>query len=884
VAAFDAERMRAAVAGRLFGAEAEPVKIGRYTVLKRLGAGGMGIVYSAYDDALDRKVAVKLLRGAETDALRRARLVREAQALARVSHPNVIHVYEVGEFRGQVFVAMEFVRGSTLESVALPPDGEHSLEQVLDAFAQAGRGLAAAHAAGLVHRDFKPENALIDDEGRVRVLDFGLARAADDEDHGESVSRSTGLDDEDVERVSSISGPSSASIDAPLTQTGAIMGTPAYMAPEQHLGRRTDARTDQFSFCVSLWEKLYGERPFAGKTIGQLAVNVTNGRVEEPKSYRGVPKFVHRAMLRGLSLDPQARFGTMQALIDALSIERRRRRRLILVGVGVAMAAAAAAAWLGSRSGPDPCAEVEEKLVGVWDDATKAKLSGVFSDSDVEYSQAAWDATRTRVDEYAGAWVTMHRAACQAAMVDRTESSEQYGRRLVCLGQRLTEVETLAHSLAEGDDAMIDHAVVAASNLGSLERCADQSALAKISEGVDDETRARLAALDRDLARGLTRLELGKYEEARVVGDESAVVAADLDDAGREARASLLGGRARSKLGRPEEAEEHLLRALRRADVARDDEARVLAGVWLIRVVGYQQRDFERAEKIARDAEAALEHLGSAPLLRAALDQQLGSAARIKGEHDKAVEYLQRSLSIRVAELGERDPTVAKTHNNLGTAFSDSHRYVEAERELRQAKLGFEEMLGDGHPHLSFTLSNLAAVLLERGREAGEPGKFAEEAERHARRALEIRIRVFGPDHGSIASHHNNLGQALRHQGRFAEAREHFARSLALQSNSSPEARAKRLTGLGAAEAGAGEREIALGHLEEAATLLDASSPSEAAETRFELARVLAAPGSGEDRERARALAARAMDDYAKAGTSYEADRTHIGRWLQQLD
>ncbi|MBL8969241.1 MAG: serine/threonine protein kinase, partial [Myxococcales bacterium] len=245
-----------------------PFRIGRFTAVRQLGAGGMGVVYLAYDEQLDRKVAIKVLqerRSADTGSLGHARLLREAQAMAHVSHPNVAAVYEVGPIGEQVFVAMEFVEGKTLTQWLAA--GPHDWRAVVEMFCQAGRGLAAAHAAELVHRDFKPENVIVGDDGRARVLDFGLARAS-----------------RDLPTVPPAELPGhelrmSSSLSAQLTQAGSLVGTPAYMSPEQYVRAAIDARSDQFSFCVSLFEGLYGSRPFWGQTLSELMAAIARGKV-----------------------------------------------------------------------------------------------------------------------------------------------------------------------------------------------------------------------------------------------------------------------------------------------------------------------------------------------------------------------------------------------------------------------------------------------------------------------------------------------------------------------------------------------------------------------------------------------------------------------------
>ncbi len=320
--------------------------LGRYLVLGRLGGGGMGVVYAAHDPELDRKVAIKLVRhDAFASSEGRARLLREAQALARLQHPNVIAIHDVGTFGEQVFIAMEHVAGQTLTAWL---GSGRPWREIVATFTLAGRGLEAAHRAGLVHRDFKPDNVLLDAEGRVRVLDFGLARSAQD-------SESPPIDP---------AAPTGAAAPvAALTETGAILGTPAYMSPEQHLGQPTDARTDQFSFCVALFEALYGLRPFAGETVATLALEVTTGRVQSPPRGAKVPAFVHAALLRGLRSRPDERFASMGELLAALARDPRRRvlGRLALLGAACAALAAGAGYWQWARLRLGYCTEVGER-------------------------------------------------------------------------------------------------------------------------------------------------------------------------------------------------------------------------------------------------------------------------------------------------------------------------------------------------------------------------------------------------------------------------------------------------------------------------------------------------------------------------------------------
>ncbi|MCX4246674.1 WD40 repeat domain-containing serine/threonine protein kinase [Paraliomyxa miuraensis] len=325
----------------------EPVRIGRYVVIKRIGEGGMGMVYAAYDDALDRKVAVKLLhpRGTGAGGDAKARLIREAQALARLSHPSVIHVYEVDAWEDQVFVAMEFVDGSTLAQWQRQEG--RTWKEVLEAYVAAGRGLAAAHASGIIHRDFKAANVLVRRDGAVRVVDFGLARQ--ELEAGALMSSSRPVDLEGTGPGSSLVT-ADGSADGALTRTGVIMGTPAYMAPEQHLGQRADARCDQFAYCVSLYEALYGFRPFGGETLPALRRNVLAGRIEQPPRYTDIPPRIFRVLERGLQVHPDERYPAMEPLLDELARDPRAAlQRLAYLLLAVLAVGLVAGLWWSER-------------------------------------------------------------------------------------------------------------------------------------------------------------------------------------------------------------------------------------------------------------------------------------------------------------------------------------------------------------------------------------------------------------------------------------------------------------------------------------------------------------------------------------------------------
>ncbi|MHB8876200.1 MAG: protein kinase domain-containing protein [Myxococcaceae bacterium] len=313
--------------------------IGRYRLGRQVGSGSMGSVYVARDPELDREVAIKVLHPALVgDGAARARFLREAQAMARLSHPNVISIFDAGPFGDGIFLAMEYVDGETLSDwLALPrPPSE-----ILERFLAAGQGLLAAHQRGLLHRDFKPDNVLVGRDGTVRVTDFGLARAT------------AAPSQEAVTEPDSGSGGRRA-LDAPLTRTGEFLGTPRFMAPEQFLSGPTDARADQFSFCVALYAALYGEHPFPGDSVTNLAVAVMTGKVRPPPAGAKVRASLRRVLLRGLRHRPEERYPSMESLLEDLVAEPRRHRTRRIAAMALAGALGlggmvAAALALGAR-------------------------------------------------------------------------------------------------------------------------------------------------------------------------------------------------------------------------------------------------------------------------------------------------------------------------------------------------------------------------------------------------------------------------------------------------------------------------------------------------------------------------------------------------------
>jgi len=461
---------------------ARGASIGRYIVLAMVGRGGMGEVYAAYDPELDRKVAVKLLRVKPGNGVSlaegRTRTLREAQAIARLSHPNVVVVFDVGTFEDKVFIAMEYVEGNTVTYWLQVQ--QRSWKEILQVFMDAGHGLAAAHDKGLIHRDFKTDNVMISRDRHVRVMDFGLARQVQEKTgpggapltvsgamaalakKGESgvappipiriVSGSSAGTDGPPTMVLAadpaapipIEGRStSGTFDARLTRTGAMMGTPAYMAPEQFLGTPTDARSDQFSFCIALYEALYGERPFEGSTMMTLTANVVHGNVREAPAGSKVPPWVRKVLLRALMPRAKDRWPSMEALIEALGKDPNVQRRKWLAAAGGVLFIGGmffgGRALIGDQN--QACSGGPPKLVGIWDlqkfgesePSRHAQIRKAFMATGKSYAPDVFATVSRALTTYAQSWANMYRETCEATEVRREQSPEVLDLRMSCL-------------------------------------------------------------------------------------------------------------------------------------------------------------------------------------------------------------------------------------------------------------------------------------------------------------------------------------------------------------------------------------------------------------------------------------------------------------------
>lgn len=712
----------------------------RYVILDRLGAGGMGEVFSAWDPVLDRKVAVKVLRpdfeGSELGEELKERLLHEAQALAKLSHPNVVTVHDVGLAGDRVYLAMEFAEGRTLKQW-LEQKPRPSWQATLEVFLAAGEGLAAAHAQGITHRDFKPDNVVVGSDGRVRVMDFGLA-------HGQAKTKAT---DEPHRR--SITGP------------GAMLGTPAYMSPEALHGQATDFRSDEFGFCVALYEAFYGFRPFEGATPGALAVEIEQNRVRAPPRDVRVPKRIHQLVLKGLRANPAERFQTMRALLIQLGRRRSAREQNLAVASVAALAVLAAGLTvLATYRAKTRCAEVDTRLAAVWDPSVKRSVKRSFEATQKPWAAAAWRDVEARLDEYAAQWLTMRRAACEGSL---ERNDEQLGQEILCLSRRLSDLEAATQLFTNADAEVVERAVATAGALQPLASCRQVTAIVhRTPEG--ETTRAQLSAVK-------TRVDAGKYADALALASELAARAGAANDLPTYAEARLWMAIAKMRTGDAKAADTFVEESILAAETAHDDELQ--ARGWVERI-GFSAMNAQAdADRWVRFARAALDRVGKPAELEASFANNQGVLAYYRGQYAAAVEAHQRALTLRRQLLGEKHPLVARSHSNLGVAFKLLGRLDDARAQYEQA-LAIEELVLDpSHPQVADTLNNLGNVLQAQGSPTG--------ARRALERSLRIKEAAFGKDSIPVAVTLTNLGALLLDLEDLPEAEAALRRALEIK-------------------------------------------------------------------------------------------------------
>ena len=729
-------------------------RIDRFVIIDVLGSGGMGIVFAARDPELDRKVAIKILRadfsGRESAAQARKLLLREGRAMARLSHPNVVAVHEVGTIGEQVFVAMEYVAGRTIDRWQAEEEPDDAT--VVARFVAAGRGLAAAHSAGMVHRDFKPQNVLVADDGRVLVTDFGLASTV-----GAAIERSPGAADD---------MPATA-LDATLTRTGVIMGTPFYMAPEQHAGGEIDGRADQFAFCVALYEALCGVRPFAGDGYWELRANVEKGRLRAA-SGQSISPGLDRISRRGLAPEVADRHGSIDELLDALERAARPPRRWRWRRAGLVVGAAglvglAWASWVSGGGGDRRCRGVAADLAGAWDADIAAQVERSFAASGRHHAAATYARVASGLENYATAWVEMRGESCRATHIDGAQSEEILDLRTRCLDGRRAELGALTALLSDrADGDVVDRAVEAIEQLSPLAPCADAAALAAaVPLPSEPAARARVEALQRSFDEAEALRKAGKYRAGLKLAEHVAQQVGELYPP-LAARALYLSAVLHRRLGDMPRCEASLRRSIEVGASAKEDFVVAEAWVLLIQVVGYELRRVAEAEKIASVAEVALARIGDPPALHAELLKHMGNVMVLASEVDRAYTYHSRAVALAEDEWGADDARMAPYLNDLAGSLKVRGDTEEARATYERALTLDVAAHGQDHPFVASSLYNIALTYTSDG--------DRDTALDYARRAQTIWSRELGADHPFTLRAQRVIADCLVAKGDYAAA------------------------------------------------------------------------------------------------------------------
>jgi len=828
--------------------------LGRYMLLRPLGAGGMSVVWLAYDPELDRRVALKLMHETRRDAGRSRpdgvgaqRLLREAQALARLSHANVVHVYDVGIVGGEVYLAMELVDGVTLRDwLRATP---RSVEEILTTLARAGAGLAAAHDAGLVHLDFKPTNVVVGHDGGVCVLDFGLARAPAD-----IAIRSS---DEFSAQRSGV-----RRLGERLTEDGSVLGTPGYIPPELLGGQSADGRADQFSFCVTAWESLFGERPF----------EADDARANRPKASPAVlarvPRTIRLALTRGLAADPAERFATMRELLAAIRVQRS-IRAYVAIGVGVVGVTGLVALggpWADAR--PDPCDTVARGLADVWNPARAVRLGEAFVATGAPFAADTWTTAAKMIDLHAEQWSRQARDACEARTVRADESAKTYELRLACLHESREKLDALVTLFAKPDVALVEHAVTAAVGVGDPAACADVEALnIEASMPADPAARARVDAVRHDALAAQVTNDAGRAKQSWAALAPLVNEARALGHAPTLALVLRTASSTRASLGDPHRSVELLDEALLVAERAGLDELRFMIYADIAYVAGHQLRDRRRGDYAADAATALLTRIGGTEDQRLRLLVNRGILASGAGEYDRALELYEQALSI----AGPENPVLSTVLLDLGGVHYEHGNFELALDNYQRAYELQLAQLGPNHPSTALVLEN-------RGNAQQALGNF-DAALADQERSLAVHEATGVTTGVSFALQLNNVGVVLSGMQRYPEAVKYYQRArvaLGAAHEEHPLA-AVLLTNLGEARLAQGLPDEALGMYRSALAKLEVSMGSRHQYVGVALTGVGLAQLELGDHVAARDNLARALTIHAGGGDPVQRAETELG-------
>ena len=787
-----------------------------------LGRGAMGVVYDAWDPTLERRVALKLLRSPSRRAAER--LLREARALARLDHPGVVRIWAADVHRGALYIAMELVEGQNLrEWLKL----SRSWSEVLPVMIGAGRGLAAAHAAGVIHRDFKPENVLVGWDGQARVLDFGIARiSAQHPEHLSSTIDGSQTHDGEGEGEGHCGAePLSGSFaalpieDGVLTEAGALIGTLLYMAPEQHERERADERSDQFAFCTTLFEAIYGAHPFPAKSRSELALLVSERNVRFPNDdHSKAPRWLERVILKGLSPAREDRFATMDDLIDALERHpRRRRARNRALAVAGVMAGAVVIGLLTPRAGENACVDVASELDDALGERQRQEIAARFAALDTPWADEIGKRVNTELDAWAARWVEARTEACRLRHEHR-EATVIDERREACLAERLAEAGALGAVLTEAQQRVLANAERALTALEDPHVCLDDAppiGRAAIT-GEHEELVEELLELDWLAVAGGDSRTLAR---ARTLVEK--IRALPVNDANLSLLGDALVTLAEAELfeGNTKTAEALLHEAIRTAERTAADGLRAHAVVDLGWLLAISPGRANEAIPLLEDAAALLDRVGNPRVATIRRQQALAEALLASGDMAGARQMFEAML----AEAGPRATGLDHytTSLGLGRVAAAENNYAAA-LEHNRAALAQLELHGKDSPRLTTPLINIGNALTELGR--------YDEAREAIQRGLALRRALLEAD--ASAGNRRLLGEDLMNlaileskAGNTAAAVDAYREALALLPEDDYAARSQVFFNLGVDHQISGRHAQALGNYEEALRLAERELP-----------------------------------------------------------
>ena len=748
-------------------------RVGRYVISRAIGRGGMGVVYAAYDPELDRRVALKLVRiegaaPADTDSRGKTRLLREAQSMASFTHPNVVEVHQAGVHENHVFIAMEFVEGASLRDWL--NERSRNWREVVPVFVAAGRGLEAAHASGIVHRDFKPDNVLVSVSG-TKVVDFGLARTVEDDMRRLE-------DDTAVRRVIQTSGVSAPrALDAHLTMTGAAVGTPAYMSPEQHAAMPAGASSDQFSFCVALYEALAGHRPYERRTVAELGRAKADGRVT-PLDRRAAPDWLWKIVERGLAPKPGARWPDMRSLVGELEqgLARNAGRRAWLPLSLLATSLVAVLGYVAVSGSRGPCPPGDTALNGVWDSTRRSEVGDVFLNSGRPMARDTWNRFQRSVDAYAGTWAEAQHEICVATRVRREQDQEWFDRRMLCLDGRRKELDRLLERLQDSPPDRLASIATATERLTPPSACTRGAEVEEVPRPDDPELAEEVEELRHKLA-GVA--DLRRNGQAPLVLERARDAAGEAKRLGyAPVQAEALRELAKVQVEVSDDVERQvklLHQSAQTALLSGYDRAAVGAWIDLIGALTKLER-YEQAQRWVAYVERKMASFSQEPGLEASLE----GAQVWLAIHEERIADAQRHAS-RELELVERDfgashPRSVTALNHVALALYYDHKKDEALEYLYRSLELAESLHGPESAQVSPALNNIAVILTDRG--------DYDEAVELYERSLSIRERMMAEGNPDLMQAYDNLAELLMRDKSYARALPYARRTVELAERS----------------------------------------------------------------------------------------------------